>query len=79
MTGFFTLNLASFKSALVSAVLMGVLATALYVINIGDVWQIDLKALTNVGVMAFLTGIVSLIKNLLTDNGGTFAGVIKTE
>ena len=77
--GIFTLNLASFKSALISAVLMAVIAIAGYVIGLGDLWKIDLHSLTNIGVMALLTGIVSLIKNYLTSNSGTFAGIVKVE
>ena len=75
--GIFTLNVASLKSALVSAVLMAVVAMAGYVIGLGDLWKIDVHILTNIGVMALLTGIVSLIKNFLTSDSGTFAGIVK--
>jgi hypothetical protein len=78
-TGIFTLNLASFKSALVSTVLMAILAMLVYIIGLGDVWQIDLKALTNIGILALATGLVSLIKNFLTSNDGNFAGLTKIE
>jgi len=77
--GIFELNIESFKSALVSTVLMAVLGVAGYVISLGDIFQIDWKALANVGAMSLLTGIVSLIKNFLTSSSGVFAGTIKTE
>lgn len=78
-TGIFTLNLASFKSALISTLLMVVVAMAGYIIGLGDIFSIDLKVLTNIGVMALLTGIVSLIKNFLTSDSGKFAGITKIE
>jgi hypothetical protein len=77
--GIFTLNLASFKSALVSTVLMAIVAMAGYIIGLGDLWKIDLHSLTNIGVMALLTGIVSLIKNFLTSDAGNFAGIVKVD
>lgn len=78
-TGIFTLNWESFKSALVSAVIMTVIAVAGYVIGLGDLWKIEFHAIINIGVMAFLTGLVSLIKNFLTSDSGTFAGSVKIQ
>lgn len=78
-TGIFTLNLESFKSALVSALLMAFVATAGYVIGLGDIFKVEWHALINVAVMALLTGFVSLVKNFLTSDSGTFAGSIKIE
>ena len=77
--GTFSLDLASFKSALVSTVLMAVLAVLVYVIGLGDIWKISWYSLTNIGVIALATGIVSLIKNFLTGNNGTFAGLTKIQ
>jgi len=63
------------KSALVSTVLMAVLAMAMYVISVGNIIHINAQALLNVGVMSLMTGIVSMIKSLATTTNGKFAGV----
>lgn len=78
-SGIFQINKEGVKSALVSVGLMAVLGVAGYIIGLGDVFAIDLKALVNVGVMALLTGVVSLIKNFLTSDSGKFAGLTKVE
>ena len=77
--GTFTLSLASLKSALVSVVLMAVLAMLVYIIGLGDIWKIESHALINIGVIALATGLVSLIKNFLTSSSGTFAGITNIE
>ena len=63
------------KSALVSGVLMMVLAMAMYVIGVGDIFSIDGRVLANTGVMALLTAIVSFIKSVMTTGKGTVLGV----
>lgn len=65
----------SIKSALVSGVLMGILAIGGYIIGVGDVFKLDSHALINSGVMAALTALVSLVKAALTTNSGTVAGI----
>lgn len=77
--GVFTLDAESLKGALVSTLLMAILGVLGYVVGLGDVYKIDLHALVNVGVMSLSTGIISLIKNFLSDNKGVFAGMIKTQ
>jgi hypothetical protein len=67
----------SIKSALVSGVLMAVLVVCGYIIEIGDIFNISLKAVANIGVMSLLTSAVSLIKSLLTTSAGNFAGLTK--
>lgn len=74
--GIFTLDWASIKSALISTLLMAILAMVMYIIGLGDIWSIDAKAITNIGVMAFLTGIVSLVKSFLSTDGGKFMGSV---
>lgn len=74
MNNLFTINWVNVKSALVSVVLAVILATAGYVIGLGDVFKIETHALVNVAVMAGLVGIVSLIKSYLTDSNGKFVG-----
>jgi len=78
-TGIFQLNWESVKSAIVSAALMAIVAMAGYVIGLGDIFKVEYQPLVNIGVMSFLTGLVSLIKNFLTSNSGKFAGTIQVE
>jgi len=59
-------TITNIKSALLSTVLMAIVGMAVYVIGLGDVFLIELKPLVNVGAIALLTGIVSVIKSLLT-------------
>jgi hypothetical protein len=70
-----TLNLTSLQSALVSTVLMAILAVAAYIIALGNIFAIDWKVMLNLGALSLLTGLVSLIKNYLTTPQGTVAGV----
>jgi hypothetical protein len=74
-----SINLNDIKSALVSAVLMAVLAMAMYIINAGNIFAIDWNDLANTGIIALLTGVVSLVKSLLTNNNGVFAGSVKVK
>lgn len=67
--------LITIKSALVSGALMAVLGVAVYIIDKGDVFALNSHAIINVGVMAFLTSVVSLVKAGLTSPQGTVAGV----
>lgn len=67
------------KSALVYAVLSAVLATLMYVIGIGDIFKIEMKALINIGVMSLFVGITSIIKNFLTSSSGKFLGAIQVK
>ncbi len=68
-------TITSLKSALVSTVLMAVITVAGYIIGLGDIWKIDVHTLINLGVVSLLTGLVSLIKNYLTTENGTVAGL----
>lgn len=70
-------NIETIKSALVSTVLMAILSVAGYILQLGDVFKVDLHTLTNVAVISFLTGIVSVLKNLLTNEEGRFVGIVK--
>lgn len=65
----------SIKSALVSGVITAILAVAGYIIGVGDIFKIDVHALVNVGALALLTTIVSLIKASLTTKTGTVGGI----
>lgn len=63
------------KSALISGVMLGVLAMAGYVVAVGDLWKLNLHELANIGVISALAAIVSLIKSMGTTEQGRFAGV----
>jgi len=63
------------KSALVSVALSAVLAGALYILQIGDVFAIDVHGLVNVVAIAVLVGVVSFLKSLGTDTKGKFGGI----
>ena len=65
------------KSALVSALIMAVIGMISYILQVGDIFKIDIKTLINIGVMAGLTAGVSLIKSLFTTKAGNFVGVVK--
>lgn len=72
----FQLTWSNVKGAIVSAVITGVLAIVGYIIGVGDVFNIDFRALVNVGSLSALTAITSLIKSLLTTKSGDFVGAV---
>lgn len=72
-------NLNIIKGALVSTVLMGILSFLTYIIQLGDIFKVDVKIATNVVVMSLATGLVSLIKSLLTNDEGVFSGIVKVK
>lgn len=69
------LSSANLKSALIYALLMGVVSIGIYIVGVGDIFKIDPHALINSGILAAVTGLISLLKNLLTDNAGKFLGM----
>ena len=69
------MNFTNIKSALVSGVIAGILGIAGYIISVGDVFKLDVHSIVNVGILAFLTTIVSLIKTILTTGQGTIVGI----
>lgn len=77
MNKIFTLSWTNVKSALITALLTAVLAMGAYVLGIGDIFKIDWKAITNIGVLSLITAIVSIIKSLLTTDKGKFLGAVK--
>lgn len=70
-----TLSWINIKSALVSGVITTVLGIAGYIIGVGDIFKLDTHTLLNVGALAGLTTIVSIIKSFLTTETGSVAGV----
>ncbi len=75
--GLFKLNIANLQSAIIYGLLTAILAMSLYVISVGDIFALDFKALANAGAFGLLNVIVSLVKNLLTNDEGNFLGVVK--
>ena len=73
----FTINKTNIVNALVTVVLTGVLAVAVYIVGLGDIFKIDSHTLINIGVLSILNGVISLIKNFLTTEKGKFLGVAK--
>lgn len=73
----FSLDANNVRSALVYGILTAFMLMAVYVVGIGDIFKIDYRSLLNIGVMSLLTTFVSLVKNLLTNSKGEFAGVVK--
>lgn len=75
MSKLFTVNWLEVKSAIVSGVIMALVVVITEVLVAGNIWVLDLKALLNTGIIAFLTIFVSFLKSLLTTSNGTIAGV----
>lgn len=71
------LDITKIKNVLVTTVLTAIIATAGYILSIGDVFKVNSHALINVAVITALTTIVSLIKNIGTNPDGKFLGMIK--
>lgn len=77
--GILTLDWVSVKRALVSTVIMAVVAGAVYVIGLGDVFAVNFHSLTNIVAISLLTGLVSLANSLFTTNNGKFLGMTQTQ
>ena len=71
-----TITFVQVKSALVSGVITAVLATAVSIIGVGDVFKLDVHSLANVFARSALTAIVSFIKSILTTPAGNFVGAV---
>ena len=65
------------KSAVISALLMGVLGVGTYITGIGDIFGLDWRTITNIFAVAVITGVVSYVKSLMTTKEGNFAGIVK--
>lgn len=64
------------RGALISGIIMGVIAVAGYIVSVGDLWKIDKHTLVNTFSISGLTAIVSIVKSFLTDSKGRFLGAI---
>ena len=76
MTNFFKVSWGQIGNAVAYVVLTAILGMGLYVLGIGDVFQINFQSLVNIGAISLIAGIVSIIKDLLTTKSGKLAGVI---
>ena len=75
MSKIFILNWTNIKSALVVAILGAVAAVLINVVGTGSIFGLDWKGIANVGALSLFTGLIDLIKSLLTNNKGVIAGV----
>ena len=75
--GIFKLNNSNVKSALVYGLLWGLLAVLLEVQSAGGIFNLDWKSIIDVGVLAVIASVISLLKNLFTTDSGNFLGVVK--
>lgn len=76
--GILTLDWASVKRAAISMLLMAIVAGAVYVIGLGDVFAVNIHSLVNIVSISLLTGFVSLVNSLFTTNDNKFLGITKT-
>lgn len=74
---FLTINFVNIKGALVSGVLMALFMMLIAIKATGSIYNLDYKALVDVGAMALTTSFISLLKSFFTDETGTFAGAVK--
>ena len=77
MSGFFTWSKKDVYSALTSLVITVLIAVGVYITNVGSIWKIDWKTLVDIGIMAGIVAVVSILKSLLTTKEGKFAGLVK--
>lgn len=68
-------NWVNVKGAIVSGLFMAVLAILANIVSAQSIYVLDLRELLNIGAVAGITAIVSLMKNFLTDENGKLAGV----
>lgn len=73
----FSINWTNIKSAFISIVLTAVLAIAVYIVGVGDIFTLDAHKMANIGALSVLTGLISLIKSFLTTDNGRFLGLTK--
>ncbi len=73
----FTVSWVNIKSALVTAFMVGLLAMVAYILKVGDIFNLNIHTMANVGALAFLGFIGSTFKSFFTTSEGKFAGVVK--
>ncbi len=68
-------HITSLKSAFVSAVLVALIVVFSDIIAVGNIFELNWRDLANAGIMSLFTGLVSILKSLLTDNSGKVLGM----
>jgi hypothetical protein len=70
-----TISWVQIKSGLISGLITAILATFVYIIGVGSVFNLNLHSMVNVFTLALLVSIVSWIKSFLTTSDGKALGV----
>ena len=73
--GVLKLSWVNIQSAVMSGIIMGILAIFAYIIGVGNIFTLNFHSLVNAGVLTALVTIVSLIQSVFTTNAGSTAGV----
>lgn len=73
------MNITTIKSALVSGLIVGLLAMGVYIVKIGSIFGLNWHSVINVGVISFLTAVASLLKVGGTNTEGVFLGMVKVK
>lgn len=75
MSKSFTLNWEDFRSSLITILFTSLVVMGLDIIAVGDINKVNYNAVINTGIIAGITGIVSLLKSFLTNSQGKLAGI----
>ncbi len=75
--GIFKISWTNIKSALVYGLMVTLLTTIIYVINVGDLRSVNWYTVINMLALGSLGAVASVLKNLLTTTKGNFVGIVK--
>ena len=75
--GIFILSKENIKSAIVYAIIWGVLSILIHIQGIGSIYNVDWSVALDTGVIAVVAFVVTIFKNTLTTNEGNFLGIAK--
>jgi len=73
------MNITVLKGAVVSGLIMGLLAIIAVVLQAGTIFNLDWQVVINAGVLGFLSAIASVVKSLGTNVEGNFLGAVKVK
>lgn len=73
------MNAEEFKRGIMLGVVSGVIAMLGYILKIESVFNIDLKSMVDVGVLAAIPALTSWLGSLLTTRRGNMLGAVQTE
>lgn len=77
MSKLFLINKKDIVSAVVSGLIMALLTILLAIKEAGSVMNLNWINILDMGIMAFITFVVSWIKSMFTDEAGKFVGKIQ--